>query len=102
MARSRLQLHDELTAIEGVVKAYYQPDETVNLLYPCVIYKKTGRSAQFANNSVYKKLYEYKITVVDRDPDSLIPERIEDFQFCTVDRPFTSNNLYHNNFTLYY
>lgn len=102
MAQSRLSLQSKLSEVAGVAKVYYQPDKSLSLVYPCIIYRKTGRFANFSNNGVYTKYYEYQITVIDRNPDSAIPEIVEDFRYCSMGRAFNQNNLYHNNFTLYY
>jgi len=44
----------------------------------------------------------YQVTVIDADPDSIIPEKIEALPMCTFDRQFTADNLYHDVFSLYF
>lgn len=102
MAQSRSSLQTKLSSIAGVVKAYYQPDKSLSLKYPCIVYRRTGRFVNRADNGVYTKYYEYQVTVIDRAPDSPIAEVIEDYKFCEMGRQITQNSLYHSNFTLYY
>lgn len=98
---SRLELHNELLTLCN--NAYYQPPESVKLTYPCIVYKRSTGDVRFANNSKYSYKRSYELTVIDRDPDRLLAERIlMHFKMCREDRSFVSENLYHNILTLYY
>ena len=52
-------------------------------------------------NNSYLHTKRYQVTVIDKDPDSLIPERILSLPFCSFNRSFTSDNLNHWVFSLY-
>lgn len=102
MAR-RLELHDELCKILGTNSVYYQPPPSLIMNYPCIVYHLAGINKRNANDRVYKLNKRYEVTVIDRDPDSEIADRIiEHFPMCAFDRSFTSDNLNHWVLTLYY
>lgn len=100
---SRLELHEELCNLLGSRNVYFQPPESVKLVYPCIVYTKSFVSVRSANNRVYKTDVQYQITVIDYDPDSDIHSRILNyFPMCRFDRAYTSDNLNHNVLTLHY
>jgi len=97
----RLKLHDRLLTFSPNV--YYQPPSDVKMIYPCIVYSKSDKSRKFGNDNVYLAIQGYKLTVIDRDPDSNIADRIEDvFQYCSIDQYYTVDNLNHTTLTLYY
>lgn len=56
-----------------------------------------------ANNMVYTNTRRYDGVVIDRDPDSNIPDDIlRNFKMCDFGKPYVVDNLYHFPFTLYY
>ena len=96
----RLQLHDILeTFVDNV---YFQPPENIKLVYPCIIYKRDFAETEFANNVPYKHQLRYMITVIDRDPDSDIPGKVARLPQCLYNRFFTSANLNHDVYRLYF
>jgi hypothetical protein len=100
---SRLNLHEELCEILGTRNVYFQPPESIKLVYPCIVYTRSGIYSRKADSLQYNKTGIYTITTIDRDPDSELPEKIlEHFQMCSFDRGFASDNLNHNVLTLYY
>ena len=70
--RSRLRLHEELVNILGSRYVYFQPPESIKLNYPCIIYERYDISNTFADDDVYLDPRQYRITVVDKNPDSEI------------------------------
>lgn len=100
---SRLKLHEELCAILGSRNVYYKPPESVKMQYPCIRYSKSGVSQMKADDKQYKSTNQYEIVVIDRDPDSNIPDKIlTTFSMCNYNRGYVADNLYHTNLTLYY
>lgn len=81
---------------------YYNPPESVKMKYDAIVYTRAGIDNRFANNNVYNQSYRYEVTVITRDPDVSIVDKISKLPMCSFDRSFVSNNLYHNVFTLYY
>ena len=70
--------------------------------YPAIVYTRKTIDNSYANNSVYKQNYAYEITVIDKNPDSEIVNKISKLPTCRFDRHFKSDNLNHDVFTLYY
>lgn len=100
---SRLVLQKELSAIKGVKKAYFQPPASVRMEYPCIVYELSHKNVLHADNQIYRLKNRYAVTVIDRNPDSKIPDLVlTSFPYCSFDRPYKADNLYHYVFTLYY
>jgi len=70
--------------------------------YPCIIYARDNSQAEFADNRPYTHTKQYQITVVDRNPDSELPDKVEDLPYCSFDRYFPADNLNHYVFTLFF
>lgn len=99
---SRIELHDILCGIMGNANAYYQPPESMKLKYPCIVYSLTDISKRNANNHPYKQDRKYQITVIDKNPDSTIPDRVLLLPYARFANKFTSDNLNHFVFDLYF
>lgn len=99
--KTRIDLHDELLSFSENV--YYQPPAGYKMKYPCIIYRKTRRSRQYADDGIYLKRQEYNLMVIDYNTDSDTSEDIEDhFQYCTIEQYYTTDNLHHTTLKLYY
>ena len=82
---------------------YFQPPPNVMLSYPCIIYRKSGNDIRRANNAVYLSTTEYSLTVIERDPDSELPNYIlQSFNMAEDGTVYVFDNLYHTPITLYY
>lgn len=100
---SRLKLHDELCKLLGSTYCYFQPPESIKLTYPCIVYSMSDIDKDNADDRLYRSMNKYEITVIDLNPDSIIPYMIlSQFPMCSFDRSFTSDNLNHFTLTLYY
>lgn len=98
----RLELHELLCSTLGSRHVYYQPPETIKMTYPAIVYSRSNIENRFANDSVYKQSHFYTLTVIDKNPDSEIVEKVSILPSCRFDRHFTSDNLNHDTFTIYY
>lgn len=96
----RLDLQNLLLAITPNV--YFQPPPTVQMQYPCIVYKRDFESTDFADNAPYNRMKRYQVTVIDQNPDSLIPDQIAALPMCSFDRFFTADNLNHDVYNLYF
>lgn len=99
---SRLELHEILTRELGSRNVYYQPPETVKMVYPCIVYQREADFTNHADNRVYLRKRKYALTVIDKNPDSAIPDRIAELPLCTMERFYASENLNHYAFTIYF
>lgn len=98
----RQQLQTLLKAIPGVKNVYFQPPSDAKIEYPCIIYKRDNARTEFADNSPYKHKTRYQVTVVDRNPDSAIPEKVAALPMCTFNRFFAADNLNHDVYNLFF
>ena len=98
----RLMLQEILEQIPGPKKVYFQPPENLKMSYPCIVYKMDSADTQFADNNPYVYRKRYQITVIDRNPDSEIPDNIAMLQMSVFDRSFISDGLHHWIFDLYF
>ena len=96
----RLQLQSLLETFTANV--YYQPPSNVNLIFPCIIYKRDSDMARYADNRRYSHLMQYEVTVIDRNPDGPLWTGISDLPLCKFERHFTADNLNHDVFILYF
>ena len=99
---SRLQLQTELEELLGSKNVYYQPPASVKMSYPAIVYSRNDIRNDFANNDVYSQNRSYEVIVIDKNPDSEIVDRVSQLPMCRFDRHYTSDNLNHDVFTLYY
>lgn len=98
----RKELHSILVSILGSNNVYYQPPESVKMSYPAIVYSRNNIDNAFADNNVYKQENRYSVTVIDSNPDSSIVRGISLLPRCRFDRHYTSNNLNHDVFSIYY
>lgn len=98
----RLTLHQLLSDIEGVEGVYFQPIENVQMEHPCIVYERDFASPAFADNIPYLSFKRYQVTVIDRDPDSEIPDAVAQLPYCSFSRFFKADNLNHDVFNLFF
>lgn len=99
---NRLELHEKLVEILGSPYVYFQPPETVKMNYPCIRYSYTTDNVRHADNIPYLNRKNYEVMVIDRDPESEIPEKIiNEFMYSHLNRSYSSDNLNHFVITLY-
>ena len=97
---------DLQTLLQSVIgsgkKVYFQPPSTITMVYPCIVYQRNDTKTQYADNHPYHYEKEYIVTVIDSNPDSLIPDKVAALPKTRFDRAFTSENLNHDVFTIYF
>ena len=101
MMSDRLELHEILCENLGSRNVYFQPPESVKMKYPAIVYSRNRIENTSADNVVYKQNVSYVITVIDRDPDSEIVERVSQIPHIMYDRSYVSDNLNHDTFRLF-
>jgi len=99
---TRLELHTLLTTVLGSSNVYFQPPSGFQLSYPCIVYERSRILSDSADNIPYKHENKYTVTVMDEDPDSLIPLQVSKLPRCSHDRAFKSDQLNHDVFSLIY
>lgn len=100
--RNRLTLHELLCSILGSRNVYYQSPSSVLMSYPAIRYRRIDIVNRHANDGVYSSTNRYEITVIDEDPDSPVPDLINQIQSARFIRPFVADNLNHWVFEIIY
>lgn len=98
----RLELQAMLEELLGSSNVYFQPPATVKMKYPCIVYEHNPTRKLRADNGTHVLFHPYLVTVIYRDPDSDLPDKLAVLPYCEHNRHFTSDNLYHDVFVLYY
>lgn len=98
----RVDLQKIFEDILGSRNVYFQPPSSFRMTYPAIVYERSKIEVRRADNQVYGQYNRYQVTVIDPDPDSEIPGRIAKLPMCSFERHFTSDNLNHDTFNLYF
>lgn len=102
MAQSRLLLDQILSDLTGVQKAYFQPPSGTQMVYPCIVYQRSSSNVLSADNIAYRFKKGYSVMVIDRDPDSLIPDQVEALPHTRFDRFYVADGLNHFVYQLFF
>lgn len=71
--------------------------------YPCIKYERSSGLNLPADNRSYLYTQSYSVTVIDKNPDSEIPNKIlETFPMCTKERFYVADGLNHDVFLIYF
>lgn len=98
----RLELQALLLGILGSDNVYFQPPANFQMKYPCIVYNRDNASTDFADNEPYRTRTRYQVTIIDADPDSVIPAKVAKLPLCSFNRCFTADNLNHDVYNLFF
>ena len=96
----RTEISAKLKEVLGSSNVYFQSPPSTGMSYPAILYSIKDMPSKPADNRPFVVGTVYSITVLDKDPDSLIPGKMMGLKGCRFDRRFIQSNLYHNIFTL--
>ena len=102
MTRSRIEIDNLFREILGSTNVYFQPPESVKMQYPCIRYRLNDYTSDFANNQPYNHEKSYMGTIISKNADSDLIEKILKLPKVRFDRFYTADNLYHWVFIIYY
>lgn len=98
----RLELQALLISLLGSGNVYFQPPATVQMEFPCIVYRRSNLHTDFANNSPYRMKKRYQITYIDEDPDGDVSEKLAALPLCSFDRFFVVDNLNHDVYNVFF
>lgn len=98
----RLELQEIFEELLGSRNVYYQPPESIKMSYTAIKYSLSDIDTKHADNTIYSKMTKYEVIVIAKSPDDPVIEKILDLPYCSYDRHYISDNLYHDVFTLYH
>ena len=99
---NRLDLHEELVNLLGNRNVYFQPPASVVMKYPSIRYELSNVRLKFANNQKYNARRCYSLTLIHKDPDTDIVDKILELPMCSMDTSFQADNLNHWVFSIFY
>lgn len=99
---NRLELHQKLVDTLGSPNVYFQPPQTTIMKYPAIVYARSAGSTQFASNYPYAHAKRYAVTLIDKDPDNPVVEKLAAYPMCLYDRHYVVGNLNHDVYNIYF
>ncbi len=81
---------------------YFQPPPNYQLMYPCIVYRRNNDDVSHADNIGYILWRRYQVTVIDKDPDTEIPDRVARLPMSNSERDFSTDGLNHYIYYIYY
>lgn len=99
---SRLDLQYKLEELLGARHVYFQPPAPVTMEYPAIKYSKSRIDTKKANDSTYSKFTRYELIVISKKPEDPVIDKLLALPYCSFDRTYKADNLYHDVLTLYY
>ena len=99
---NRLDLQSLLEELLGSRNVYYQPPESIKMQYPAIRFSKKNIASIHADDSKYLLRDCYDIIVISRSPDDPVIKKLLALPYCSYDRQYVADNLYHDSLTIYY
>lgn len=99
---SRLDLQSLLEDLIGSGNVYFQPTVNIVMSYPCIVYERDTVKTEFADNTPYLNKKRYRVTCIDRDPDSVLHELVLTLPLASYQRFFIADGLNHDVLNLYF
>lgn len=98
----RLKFQTVLETLLGSREVYFQRPSNVQMNYPAIVYSLLSVDEKHANNILYFRKKRYTVTVIDRDPDSEIPDKVAYLPLSTFSRRYVVDGLNHNVYNVYF
>jgi hypothetical protein len=98
----RLKLHEVLCELLGTRNVYFQPPASLKLIYPCIVYERDYNDVKYADDNPYNHAKRYKVTIIDEDPDSPIPDKVAMLPTSSFATAYKANGLNHDVYQLYF
>ncbi len=99
---TRIELQSLLEDLQEGLNVYFQPPPSFRMSYPAIVYNRDLNHVDYADNLPYSRTIRYQITVIDKDPDSPIPDMVAALPLSRYVRHFTTENLNHDIYDLYF
>lgn len=98
----RLDLQALFVELTNGGNVYFQSPSDLQMEYPCIRYHFDDDKVDHADNLPYFRIKRYSVAVIDRNPDSLIPDKVAQLPLCSFDRFYVAENLNHFLFKLFF
>lgn len=98
----RIKLRNKFRKILGNDNTYFNPPNSTNLKYPCIIYNLKNINTRKANNNIYILDNVYTAILIGIKPyDEMKEQILKDIPYSSLDRIYVQNELYHYAYTIY-
>lgn len=81
---------------------YYQSPENMKMSFPCIEYEPDYEDTQYADNLPYAHAKRYRVTIIDEDPDTVIPDDVKQLPYSSFQRHFVTDDLHHYVYNVYF
>lgn len=98
----RSALDAMLREVLGSNNVYFQQPSTTQMSYPAIKYKLDMINTNKANDMNYQKHKRYMVTIIDSNPDTILPDKMLELPMCSFDRTYQADNLNHYVFNITY
>lgn len=102
MARPPEELHAVLKGLPGVADVYFQPPTKTADSDFFLCERDIPSDVTYADNKAYLLKKGYTVIFVTRDPNSHVPDLVENLPYAQFQRRYKTNGLYHFVFQLYF
>ena len=92
---NRMDLQAALEDLLGTRQVYFQPPEDIKMTYPSIVYHLEDLPPDYANDKPYRIVAEYLITLITRNPDDPLVQKLAAMPCTRFDRYYTAANLNH-------
>jgi hypothetical protein len=93
---------EDLVGGDPPIAVYYQEPSSGQMSYPCILYKLDDLDTSHADNMAYRQEARYLVTVIDRNPDSAIRDKVAQLPKCRFNRFYVADGLNHFVFHLFF
>lgn len=102
MANRRRDLHEKLCDILGSRNVYFQPPPSLKMKYDAIRYEIDDVDVKHADDKRYILMKRYKVTLISKDIDTELQDKLLELPYCSLDRFYPAENLNHWVYTLYF
>lgn len=102
MDQRREELQAVLEGILGTDAVYFQPPPNVSMVYPAIVYERDYRYTEYADNIPHCYWWRYAVTLIDRNPDNPILNKVGALPMSRYVRHFVVDNLHHDLYDVYF
>lgn len=100
--KTRLDLQKIFEELLGSRNVYYQPPSNIRMVYPAIIYELAKIKSLDADNLKYHNKKCYTVTLIHKNPDNDVFDKILNLEYCRFNRHYETENLHHYVFEIYY
>ena len=102
MTKTRLDFQTFLETLKGDRNVYFQPPESIRMNYPAIVYNLANIDNTHADNLPYMQGTGYQVIYITKNPDDAMIKTLSKVAYCRFDRWYSSNNLNHYVYNIYY